>query len=150
MNGDAKLSPLLSLLGIDFVSVDKGWVTLRMKASERLYGPRGVIHDGATASILIGAMDCAIRSALQPGQDCRIIELKINPLDGAAADAGFVNATGHLVDIGSDQALVEARLLDADGRLCATASATGLIFEASKPAGRSTDETTSRLDGAAE
>lgn len=134
MAGAVPPPPLIALLGIDLVSAEPGRVTMRMEAGEYLYNPLGSVHGGALASLLDSVMGCAVHATLPPGRGYTTLEIKVNYLRAVTAASGLLTAVGAIVHAGRRQAVAEARLTDGAGRLCATASTTCLLLDASPPA----------------
>ena len=58
------------------------------------------------------------------------LELKVSYLHGLDNHSETVRATGRVVSCGRRVAFAQADLHDGDGRLCATATSTLLIFDA--------------------
>ncbi|MBB2960936.1 PaaI family thioesterase [Methylobacterium sp. R2-1] len=132
---DIPAPPAILLLGIEFVSVDSGSATMRMPAAEHLFNPLGSVHGGALATLLDSVMGCAVHSTLPLGRGYTTLEFKVNFLRAATERSGLLTAVGEVVHAGRQQAVAEARLSDASGRLLATASTTCLLFNL--PDGRS-------------
>ncbi|QRE72659.1 PaaI family thioesterase [Methylobacterium aquaticum] len=121
--------PIVALMGITLAEAEPGRVTMRMPAGEYLYNPIGSVHGGALATLLDSVMGCAVHSTLPAGRGYTTLEIKVNYLRAVTEVSGTVTATGRVVHAGRRQAVAEASLTDAAGRLCATASTTCLVFD---------------------
>ena len=133
--GEILPPPIVLLLGIEMVSAERGRVVMRMAAGEHLYNPLGSIHGGAIATLFDTAMGCAVHSTLDIGRGYTTLEIKVNYLRAATLASGLLTATGEVIHAGRQQAVAEARLHDAAGRLYATASTTCLLFDLPKAPG---------------
>ncbi|MGU3540479.1 PaaI family thioesterase [Methylobacterium sp. A54F] len=127
--GEIPPPPVIQLLGIEFVSVDLGTASMRMPAAEYLFNPLGSVHGGSLATLLDSVMGCAVHSTLPLGRGYTTLEFKVNFLRAATERSGLLSAVGQVVHAGRQQAVAEARLSDASGRLLATASTTCLLFD---------------------
>ncbi|WP_217430842.1 PaaI family thioesterase [Sphingomonas bacterium] len=70
-----------------------------------------------------------MHSQLGIGQGYTTLELKIAYHRGLSDKSGRVRAVDRVVTIGRRVAFAEATLHDGDGRLCATATSTLLVFD---------------------
>ncbi len=104
---------------------------MTMRAGEYHYNPLGTVHGGAIASLLDSVMGCAVHSKLPHGQSFTTLEIKVNYLRAITTASGPLTTVGEVVHGGRRQAVAEARLLDGSDRLCATASSTCLLLDAS-------------------
>jgi uncharacterized protein (TIGR00369 family) len=72
---------------------------------------------------------CAVHSKLTTEQAYTTLELKIAFHKAITKDTGLLRAEGAVVSLGRRAGFAEARLIDAEGRLYASATSTLLIFE---------------------
>ena len=126
-SGEIPPPPVAELIGARMVSVDKGSVTFALDPEEFHYNPIGSVHGGVYATMLDTAAGCAVHSALPAGTGYTSLDLAVRFLRPIRTDTGTVTCVGTLVHHGRRTALAEARLVDATGRLLATASSTCLI-----------------------
>jgi len=85
------------------------------------------VHGGYAATLLDSAMACAVHSTLKPGQSYTTLELKIAYHRPMTEESGPVRAEGKIVSVGRRAAFAEGRLVDAQGRLCASGTTTCLV-----------------------
>ncbi|KAK0350771.1 hypothetical protein LTR94_027645 [Friedmanniomyces endolithicus] len=97
--------PMGRTLGIRLVEAERGRVVFEGTPDRSVYNPLGGVHGGYAATML---------------------ELKVSYQRGLTERSG----TGRLISLGRRVAFSEANLVDGDGRLCATATSTLLVFEA--------------------
>ncbi|HEV2364112.1 MAG TPA: PaaI family thioesterase [Caulobacteraceae bacterium] len=93
------------------------------------YNPLGSVHGGYAATLLDSACGIAVHSQLQPNRGHTTLELKVSYLRGLSDRSGTVRSTGRVLSMGRRVAFAEATLHDGDGRLCATATSTLLLFD---------------------
>ncbi len=121
--------PMGETLGVHLVEVERGRARFEGTPDRRVYNPIGSVHGGYAATMLDSACGVAVHSQLEAGQGYTALELKISYLRGLSDRSGRVRAEGRVVSAGKRVAFAEATLHDEQGRLCATASSTLLVFE---------------------
>jgi uncharacterized protein (TIGR00369 family) len=127
--GDIPSAPFAALLGITYAAAEAGRVRLAMVPAEFHYNPLGSVHGGVIATLLEAAMTTAVRSTLPVGRFCITVEIKVNYVRALTETVGEVWGEGHVVHAGRQVALAEGRIVDASGRLYATASTTCLVMD---------------------
>jgi uncharacterized protein (TIGR00369 family) len=110
------------------VVLEEGLVVFEGHPDESVYNPIGTVHGGYAATLLDSAMACAVHSQLKAGQGYTTLELKVAYHRALTAESGPVRAEGKVLSLGRRAAFAEGRLLDAQGKLCATATTTCLVF----------------------
>ena len=113
-----------SLLGIEFVDVERGWATMRMPFAGKLTNSAGIGHGGALFTLADSAGSMALVSMAAKGEVVTTVEMKINflkPFDG-----GEVVAEASILHCGRTTALGDVEIKDQDGTLIAKGSATFL------------------------
>ena len=94
-----------------------------------VYNPIGSVHGGYAATLLDSACGIAVHSQLGVGQGYTTLELKVAYHRGLTDQSGRIRAEGRVVSMGRRVAFAEATLHDGDGRLCASATSTLLVFD---------------------
>lgn len=133
MLASGRQPPIGETLAFSLVEVERGHAVFEGAPGRSVYNPIGSVHGGYAATLLDSACGIAVHSALSPTQGYTTLELKVSYLRGLSERSGTVRAVGRLVSIGRRVAFAEATLHDGEGRLCATATSTLLVFE--RPAG---------------
>lgn len=126
-------------LSFRVIEAERGRVVFEGHPGEGVLNPFGSVHGGYAATVLDSACGIAVQSALGPGRGHTTLELKTSYLRPMTADSGPVRAEGRVIQAGRRVAFSEATLHDRDGRLCATATATLLVFDTAPPAATSGD-----------
>jgi hypothetical protein len=75
------------------------------------------------------ALGCAVHSKLSSTQGYTTLELKIAYHRALTKDSGTVRAEATVISMGRRAAFAEGRLTDKEGRLCASATSTLLVFD---------------------
>jgi uncharacterized protein (TIGR00369 family) len=128
MAGELPPPPIANTLDFRLVEVERGRVVFECEPAEFHYNPIGVAHAGLAATLLDSAMGCAFVSTLEPGIAWTTLELKANFTRALTMDTGTVRCTGTVVHPGRTVATTEARIEDAQGRLCAHGTSTILVL----------------------
>ena len=115
-------------LQFTLTEVEEGRVVFEGVPGEHAYNPIGMVHGGYAATLLDSACGCAVHSRLSPGQGYTTLELKVAYHKAITVKTGLVRAVGTVASIGRRAAFAEARLVDADGRLLASATSTLLVM----------------------
>jgi uncharacterized protein (TIGR00369 family) len=121
--------PAAALLDITLVHVEEGLVRMRLIPAEQHYNPLGSVHGGVIATLLDSVMGCAAHTTLPAGRGYATLEIKVNYLRSVTVATGEITGEGRLVHAGRRSAVAEGKVVDATGRLYATASTTCLFVE---------------------
>jgi uncharacterized protein (TIGR00369 family) len=121
--------PISETMQFDLVEISAGRAVFQGTTGRHAYNPIGTVHGGYAATLLDSACGCAVHALLSATQGYTTLELKVSYLRALTLDSGVVRAEGTVLSIGKRVAFAEAKLLDAAGRLCASATSTLLVFE---------------------
>jgi len=122
-------APMGETLGFHLIEVDRGKAVFEGRPDRSVYNPLGSVHGGYAATLLDSACGIATHTMLGANRGHTTLELKVSYLRGLSADSGTVRATGRTVSVGRRVVFAEAELHDGEGRLCATATSTLLVFD---------------------
>ncbi|MNR07876.1 thioesterase [compost metagenome] len=117
------------------VELERGRVVFGGSPPRKFYNLVGSVHGGYAATLLDSACGCAVHSSLPVGQGYTTLELKVSYHRALSEVSGPVRAKGKIVSLGRHVGFSEARLLDEQGQLCASATSTLLIFPIATSAG---------------
>jgi uncharacterized protein (TIGR00369 family) len=120
--------PVLDMLEIDPAFVEPGSVSFTLTPQRWHYNPLGSVHGGVLATLADTALGCAVHSILGAGLGYTTLEIKVSYSRAVTTATGPITATGTVLSIGKRAATAEARIVDQEGRLCAHATSTCLIF----------------------
>jgi uncharacterized protein (TIGR00369 family) len=122
-------APIGVTLGFILVEIEHGRAVFEGRPDRSVYNPIGSVHGGYAATLLDSACGCAVHAALSPTQGYTTLELKVAYHRALSDASGPVRAEGRILSIGRRAAFAEATLKDAQGRLCASATSTLLVFD---------------------
>ncbi|NUS52125.1 MAG: PaaI family thioesterase [Nocardioidaceae bacterium] len=128
-DGRLPAPPIAATLGFGLDVVEDGRAVFSLEPAEHHYNPIGSVHGGVFATLLDSAAGCAVHSTLPAGSGYTSVDLNVKFVRGITAATGRVVAEGVVVNRGRRLVLAEARLVDGDGRLLATATSSCLVFE---------------------
>jgi uncharacterized protein (TIGR00369 family) len=127
-NGQLPPAPIALTLGMTNFQVERGSVSVELKAEERHYNPLGSVHGGVISTLLDTAAACSVHTTLAPGEMYTSQDLTVKFLRPANVDSGVLRAEGRVIQRGRRTALAEAQLFDEAGRLVAHATSSCMIF----------------------
>lgn len=123
--------PITETLGFDGIGeVAEGRVVFTITPAEHHYNPIGSVHGGVYATLLDSACGCAVQSLLPAGDFYTSLDLTVKFLRGMTKDTGQVQCVGTVTYMGRRTALAEARIIDPNGKLYATATSSCMVFRA--------------------
>jgi uncharacterized protein (TIGR00369 family) len=128
IDGELPPPPIAATMGFTIAEADKGHVVVLSRAQEWQYNPIGSVHGGVYATLLDTAAGLAVHTALPEGIRWTSLDLTVKFLRGMSTDSGTVRTIGSVTHLGRRTALAEARMLDEQGRLLATATSSILIL----------------------
>lgn len=120
--------PMNEHMDFTLVHIEPGLAVFEGEPGARMLNPMGSVHGGYAAAILDTACGCAVHAHLAAGQGYTTLELKVSYVRGLSARSGRVRAEGRTISVGKRVAFAEATLTDAEGRICATATSTLMVF----------------------
>jgi uncharacterized protein (TIGR00369 family) len=125
--GEIPPPPIAVTLGFELVEASEGRAVFACESGEHLYNPIGSVHGGVAATLLDSAAGCAVHTMLPAGVGYATTDLHVTFVRPIGRDTGRIVCTGEVLHAGRRMASAEARLVDAEGRLLAHATATCLI-----------------------
>jgi len=128
VSGEYAQLPIGEHLGFRIAAVEPGKVTIKGRPDERSYNLLNTVHGGWTAAVLDTAMALSNVSLMAADQTFTTIDIRINYLRPITVETGEVTATGSVLQSGRRLAYVEAKLVDANGKLLAHGTGSLLIM----------------------
>lgn len=116
-------------LDFQLTEVDVGMAVFEGTPGHHAYNPIGMVHGGYAATLLDSACGCAVHASLNAKQAYTTLELKVAYHKAVTSQTGALRAEGRVVSIGRRVAFAEGKLVDATGRLYASATSTLLVIE---------------------
>lgn len=116
-------------LDFSLTEIEAGRAVFEGTPGHHAYNPIGMVHGGYAATLLDSACGCAVHSSLSATQSYTTLELKIAYHKALTSQTGPLRAEGRVLTMGRRVAFAEAKLIDATGRLYASATSTLLVIE---------------------
>jgi len=124
-----KGAPIGETLKFRLVEISEGRAVFEAEPGLHAYNPIGMVHGGFAATMLDSACGCAVHSKLTADQAYTTLEIKVAYHRAMTVDTGTVRAIGTVTTIGRRTAYAEARILDGNDRLLASATSTLLLMD---------------------
>jgi uncharacterized protein (TIGR00369 family) len=118
----AQNTPYLQHLGIELVEIEVGRAVMKMPMKEELRQPYGLLHGGATASLIDTATAFAVVSATSREEKATTVDLTVHYLRPVINETTICTAT--IVRAGKRLITVSAEVYNDQGKLIATALST--------------------------
>jgi uncharacterized protein (TIGR00369 family) len=124
--------PCAELLGWHLIDADQGagWIKIGFEARPEFRNPAGFVQGGFLAAMLDDTMGPAVLMKSNGRAYTATIDLRVSYL--APARIGAFVCEARVVQLGKTIAFAEAKLMDANGTLVATATTSARVVEASK------------------
>ena len=118
-------------VSLDFTlsEVGDGTAVFTGTPGHHAYNPIGMVHGGYAATLLDSACGCAVHTKLSTTQMYTTLELKVAYHKAITDTTGLLRSEGRVVTFGRRVAFAEGKLIDAAGKLYASATSTLLIIE---------------------
>ena len=116
-------------LDFDLLEVELGRVVFTGQPGPHAYNPIGTVHGGYAATLLDSCCGCAAHTKLSATQAYTTVEIKVSYLKPITRDTGRLRAEGTVLSMGRKVAFTEGKLVDAAGKVYATATSTLVIFD---------------------
>lgn len=118
----AKTTPYLKLLGIELIELGADVAVLSLAMKDDLRQPYGLLHGGATASLIDTAMAFAVVNALPADEKATTVDLTVQYL--RPHTSGKVVCTAKITRAGKRLLFLSAEVVNEAGNLVATGLST--------------------------
>jgi uncharacterized protein (TIGR00369 family) len=126
--GELPPPPIAKTLGFRLVEAERGHALFECEPAEFHYNPIGSVHAGLPMTLMDSAMGVAFVTTLEEPVGWTTLEVKANFTRALTAETGVIRCTGTVIHSGRRVATTEARIEDAQGRLCAHGTITILVL----------------------
>jgi acyl-CoA thioesterase len=113
--------PYINLIGMELADLKDGEATVKLKMREELRQPHGLLHGGATASVIDTAMAFAVVTKLTKAEKASTVDLNVYYLRPVIS--GEIVCTAKIVKAGKRLLTVSAEVFNEE-KLIATALST--------------------------
>ncbi len=115
-------TPYLKLLGIELEEIDEEKVVMSLAMQEKLRQPYGLLHGGATASLIDTATAFAVITAIGADEKATTVDLTVQYL--RPHTDGKIFCTAKVVRAGKRLLFLSAEVVNEQGKTVATALST--------------------------
>ncbi len=115
-------TPYLKLLGIELEEIDAEKVVMSLAMQEKLRQPYGLLHGGATASLIDTATAFAVITAIGTDEKATTVDLTVQYL--RPHTDGKIFCTAKVVRAGKRLLFLSAEVVNEQGKTVATALST--------------------------
>ena len=126
--GEIPPPPIAQTLDFRLVEAERGKAVFECEPAEFHYNPIGIVHAGLAMTLMDSAMGLAFVTTLDEPLAWTTLEVKCNFTRALTAGMGTVRCTGSVIHPGRRVTTTEARVEDAEGRLCAHGTSTILVL----------------------
>lgn len=127
--GEIPEAPAVTALDISIHEIEKGKANFEFTPQDFHYNAVGTVHGGVISTILDTAMGCTLLSTLSEEFTFTTLELKINFLKAVTKQTGKMIAVGKIIHAGRTTAMIEASLIDINGKVYSHGTSTCLIMK---------------------
>ena len=117
-----KNAPFPKLVGLELVDMKRGEAVIKLEMRDELRQPYGLLHGGATATLIDTATAFAVISTQQPGEQSTTVDLTVHYL--RPHTEGEIVCTARVVRAGRRITTVSAEVVNGEGKQIATALST--------------------------
>ena len=128
MDGELPPPPIASLLGFRPSKIELGHVVFEGTPDASVYNPIGTVHGGLVCTLADTVAACAVHTTLPAGVAYTSIDLNVSYTRPVTKDSGSLRAIGTVVKPGRRVAFASAEILDAAGKIVATATSSCLVM----------------------
>lgn len=114
--------PYIKLLGMELVDLRAGEAVLRLKMRDELRQPHGLLHGGATASLIDTATAFAVITVLAPDEKASTVDLTVHYLRPVIDET--ITCTAKVIKAGRRLLTLSADVVNDQEKLIATAIST--------------------------
>ncbi|MBA2493194.1 MAG: PaaI family thioesterase [Acidobacteria bacterium] len=117
-----KTVPYARLLGFELIDLSANQAKIKLQMRDELRQPYGILHGGATASLIDTAMAFAVKTCVAEDVPTTTIDLTVHYL--RPVSEGEILCTARIVRAGKRILTISAEVVNTEGKLIATALST--------------------------
>lgn len=126
--GEFKPPPMATTMPSELVHVEEGFARFIVKADERHLNPMGGVHGGFSATIMDTITGVAVHSVMEAGKAYSTINLNVKMIRPIPIGQDLI-AEGTLINRSRRLAVSEGKIMDKNGKVYASGSATCMILD---------------------
>jgi len=117
-----KTIPFVQLVGMQLFEIKPGEATVLLEMRDELRQPHGLLHGGATASLIDTATAFAVVTVLAKGEKASTVDLTVHYM--RPVSEGTITCLAKVLRAGRKLLTVSAEVVNDEGKLVATALST--------------------------
>ncbi|MHB1567589.1 MAG: PaaI family thioesterase [Solirubrobacteraceae bacterium] len=126
--GSVPASPFALTIDTEITGFAEGSAEITFHPAEFHYDITGFVAAGVLAAVLDSVMGVALQSQLPAGAGFVTLEISVNTIRPVSAPCGDIKAEGTVLHLGRRIAYSEARAVDGEGQICASATSSLLVM----------------------
>ena len=126
--GERHLSPGAVTLGLRLTSADVRVVTMTADPAEWALNNGGTVHGGIVSGWVDSSLGYATATVVEEGVGYSTLDLTVRYLRALRLEKTPATIHAEVEHVGRSTCVVQARVLDSDGRTCASASGVMMLF----------------------
>ncbi|MFN3601579.1 MAG: PaaI family thioesterase [Dietzia sp.] len=128
VDGERHLSPGAHTLGLELTSVDDRVVTMTATPGEWALNNGGTVHGGIVSGWVDSALGYATATVVDEGVGYSTLDLTVRYIRALRLEKTPATIHAEVEHVGRSTCVVQAKVLDTDGRTCASASGVMMLF----------------------
>ena len=127
MSGDCSAQNMADTIPMKLDEAKEGFVRFLVKAEQRHTNLMGGVHGGFSATVIDTITGCAVCTVMEAGVSFTTIDLNVKMLRPIPIGKELI-AEGKLINRSRRLGIADGKIIDEDGKLYATGSATCMIL----------------------
>lgn len=128
IRGERHLSPGAHTLGVRLAAAARGTVTMTAAPAEWALNNGGTVHGGIVSGWVDSALGYATATVVEPGVGYNTLDLTVRYIRALRLEKTPATIHAEVEHVGRSTCVVQAKVLDTDGRTCASASGVMMLF----------------------
>lgn len=128
IRGERHLSPGAHTLGVKLTAASEGTVTMTATPAEWALNNGGTVHGGIVSGWVDSALGYATATVVEPGTAYSTLDLTVRYIRALRLERTPATITAVIEHAGRSTAVVQVKVTDTDGRVCASASGVMMLF----------------------
>lgn len=131
IDGELHLSPGAHTLGLRLTAADERTVSLTAAPAEWALNNGGTVHGGIVSGWVDTALGYATATVVEEGVGYSTLDLTVRYIRALRLEKTPATIHAEVEHVGRSTCVVQAKVLDTDGRTCASASGVMMLFRPS-------------------
>lgn len=128
IRGERHLSPGAFTLGLRLTEVEEGVATMTATPAEWALNNGGTVHGGIVSGWVDSALGYATATVVEEGVGYNTLDLTVRYIRALRLEHTPATIRGEVEHVGRSTAVVQVKVVDTQGRTCASASGVMMLF----------------------